>query len=832
MLSFSMTTGAFGKDAEGLPITGLGYDFSEISYTVNLDGEDSFGVSIDGDPGENPWLSVGVDVSGTFDFNVGLRGEVWVDLGHIDTTLDINTDGFTEDHGDKTVTLDTSGFTVDALDIAPVGFDLSESYISLGLGATLDATLSASAYMTYDFGIIGEGAFDFTLLEDQDINVDFTYWMIPDLPQVTFDTVGGLDGNITKFELGDYVEISIDVPEFEYEEAEYTENAASGIDTMHITGMSSPFASIEIGLASFILPPGIGPIGFDMDPLGDLLGEDFEGYLSLALEGGMFDAKLVGTVSIGQEMTITSEVAAEMVTSLGETVSGSLGDAFTFATPEGEGEFTVTASYTLSQTVEAITSIVLNTTLDWRALFLQLEASIDLGFYSDTAEAAFAMWEDSVDLGELLGLTYSFELYNDITTYLSEAGEEEYTIQYENFVTSASGPVLNLTTHQDSVAGGSGNDTITGNARENDLFGFRGDDSILGGGGNDDLIGGRGADVLNGGFGYDFVSYRGSKAGVTVNLSTDVNAGGDAEGDTIASVQGVRGSNLADSLTGDDKNNRLLGWDGDDNLHGEDGDDALVGGAGADLIDGGNGADRISFAPSTAGVTIDLDAGTGLGGDAEGDTYISIENVIGTNNADHITGDEADNVLYGGGGDDSIYGGDGNDIVRGGDGLDALFGGDGIDTMDFRDSNASVSVSFLDANTNSGSTQDNSFDGFENVIGSDFGDIIAGSAFDAVENHFDGGAGADVMYGGGGADTFVMRDNDSVYGGSNDGGFDTIIIDGTSGEYFIQSLANFNWFSITRTVGDYAETFQVANVETAAFSNGDQTLFWTPPFPF
>jgi hypothetical protein len=250
MLSFSMTAGAFGKDASGAPITGLGYDFSDISYTYGWAGTESFGLSIDGDPGENPWLSVGVDVSGSFDFNVGLRGEVWVDLGHIDTTLDINTDGFAEDHGDKTVTLDTSGFTVDALDIAPVGFDLAESYISLGIGATLDANLSTSGHLTYDFGIIGEGALDFTLLENQDINVDYTYWFIPDLPKVTFDLVGGLDGNITKIGLGDYVEISIDVPVFEYDDPEYTENTDSGIDTLHITGISSTFASIEIGLAT------------------------------------------------------------------------------------------------------------------------------------------------------------------------------------------------------------------------------------------------------------------------------------------------------------------------------------------------------------------------------------------------------------------------------------------------------------------------------------------------------------------------------------------------------------------------------------------------------
>jgi len=85
------------------------------------------------------------------------------------------------------------------------------------------------------------------------------------------------------------------------------------------------------------------------------------------------------------------------------------------------------------------------------------------------------------------------------------------------------------------------------------------------------------------------------------------------------------------------------------------------------------------------------------------------------------------------------------------------------------------------------------------------------------------------MYGGGGADTFVMKDNDSVFGGADT---DVVIIDGTSGQYYIQSLANFNWFSITRDVGDYTEVFQIANVEQVQFTDGSQTPMWFPPFPF
>ena len=53
---------------------------------------------------------------------------------------------------------------------------------------------------------------------------------------------------------------------------------------------------------------------------------------------------------------------------------------------------------------------------------------------------------------------------------------------------------------------------------------------------------------------------------------------------------------------------------------------------------------------------MDLSAGTGQGGDAQGDALSSIENVIGSNFDDVLTGDTSDNVLDGGAGDDALEG--------------------------------------------------------------------------------------------------------------------------------------------------------------------------------
>ena len=114
-------------------------------------------------------------------------------------------------------------------------------------------------------------------------------------------------------------------------------------------------------------------------------------------------------------------------------------------------------------------------------------------------------------------------------------------------------------------------------------------------------------------------------------------------------------------------------------LSGGDGDDTLVGGSGPDALDGGTGTDTASYTDSAAGVTVDLSAGTGSGGTADGDTLTNIENITGSDYADTLTGDSGANVLTGGAGNDSLIGGAGNDTLSGGAGNDVMSGGNGDD---------------------------------------------------------------------------------------------------------------------------------------------------------
>jgi serralysin len=156
--------------------------------------------------------------------------------------------------------------------------------------------------------------------------------------------------------------------------------------------------------------------------------------------------------------------------------------------------------------------------------------------------------------------------------------------------------------------GTTGADTIVGGA---------GDDFLYGLGGNDVLQGSLGADTLNGGTGTDIVWYVESGVGVQINLATGQGFGGTAEGDTLISIENLRGSYFGDTLYGNDvansiygdQGNDVIGGGGADWLYGADGIDVLDGGDGGDHIDGGTGNDTVAYGGSPEGVHCQPDDG-------------------------------------------------------------------------------------------------------------------------------------------------------------------------------------------------------------------------------
>ncbi len=166
------------------------------------------------------------------------------------------------------------------------------------------------------------------------------------------------------------------------------------------------------------------------------------------------------------------------------------------------------------------------------------------------------------------------------------------------------------------------------------------------------------ADKFAGTVGIDTVNYAdqpGSR-GVVASLANPKKNTGYAAGDTYSSIENLIGTSKADVLTGDTRDNILEGR------------------GGADKLDGGLGFDIASYANAAAGVTANLAKPKSNTGEAFGDTYKSIEGLLGS---------AFNDILIGGTGADTIVGGAGNDVINGGAKTDTLTGGAGWDTFVF-----------------------------------------------------------------------------------------------------------------------------------------------------
>jgi Ca2+-binding RTX toxin-like protein len=150
-----------------------------------------------------------------------------------------------------------------------------------------------------------------------------------------------------------------------------------------------------------------------------------------------------------------------------------------------------------------------------------------------------------------------------------------------------------------------------------------------------------------------------------------------------ASAETISGTSRDDVICAGGGNDTLKGLDGNDTLKGEAGNDKLLGGLGNDALDGGLGTDTGSYSASLTAVDASLATNSATG---EGsDTFLGVENLLGSSKADTLTGSGTNNRLTGGGGGDTEQGGSGNDTVIGGGGGDTLKGEDGNDTVNSKD---------------------------------------------------------------------------------------------------------------------------------------------------
>ncbi len=247
-----------------------------------------------------------------------------------------------------------------------------------------------------------------------------------------------------------------------------------------------------------------------------------------------------------------------------------------------------------------------------------------------------------------------------------------------------------------------------------------------------------------------------------VNDDGSVSLTGAGGKDTLVGTDGndyLDGQGGNDLLGGNAGNDTLLGGGGDDFMMGGQGDDSLVGGSGTDNAD--------YFYSDTRGpVYANLATGLATGGGGN-DTLSGIENLNGSDFNDVLVGDAQNNGLEGHGGNDSLSGGAGSDFFRGGAGNDTLDGGEILDRINYSDLNStsySDSTAGIVMNLQTGLVQDG-LGGTDTLIninwitGSNFADLITGSAFTNLFEQFEGLAGNDTIDGGGNTTSSGNRAN-------------------------------------------------------------------------
>lgn len=227
-------------------------------------------------------------------------------------------------------------------------------------------------------------------------------------------------------------------------------------------------------------------------------------------------------------------------------------------------------------------------------------------------------------------------------------------------------------------------------------------DNYLGTSFNDTFFASSGNDFMNGGFGFDTADYRGAGRAITL-FSQGFVGKGTAGTDQLFSVE------------------RIIAPAGFSNT-----------------------INASSFSSSPASISINLASNSLVVNNIPGLGFLSFStinfvNVIGTSQADSISGNSLNNQLEGGAGNDFIFGAAGNDVLIGGNGNDTLDGGSGNDLL------------------GGGIGSDLLVGGFGNdtLFGEGGNDVLSGYGFTFGE--------VDTLSGGTGRDRFILGDRSQTF---------------------------------------------------------------------
>ena len=273
---------------------------------------------------------------------------------------------------------------------------------------------------------------------------------------------------------------------------------------------------------------------------------------------------------------------------------------------------------------------------------------------------------------------------DDTDTPNVDESKDSDTVSYANLDEGVS-LVLGSVNHLniENAIGGSANDGLTGNSDPNRLEGGAGADTLSGNAGADTLIGGPGTDALTGGEGNDLII--GGGGADTINGGGHVNArdGQDGRPHQFHETAIIAFLRVTPGIA--DVTDPSRGYDGDTLSYAGSNRGVDVTLAGLRIPSGGVDFDPLTHADNYAPASF-TSSPVAERGHATGDqVHGSIENLIGSDHNDVLTGNGGGNAITGGKGDD-IMEGKGepslNQLARNRFGDVFIFApGDGVDTI-------------------------------------------------------------------------------------------------------------------------------------------------------